>query len=146
MKFCKRQSPSGKGLKFTRGWMGCKIGVNWQFTAQRTTTTGKPPLQICPALPCSSDTCHAPACRCGSSDIPNQLDPEETPQMIVVTFENAINEWSYSVYDNILREERVNPNGCPITATFFVSHEWTDYSSVQTLYSKGHEIGVLGLT
>ena len=25
-------------------------------------------------------------------------------------------------------------------ATFYVSHEWTDYSQVQDLYSDGHEI------
>ena len=25
---------------------------------------------------------------------------------------------------------RFNPNGCPIKATFYVSHEWTDYAQV----------------
>ena len=30
--------------------------------------------------------------------------------------------------------------GCPISATFYVSHEWTDYSHVQNVYSDGHEI------
>ncbi|OQV16218.1 hypothetical protein BV898_09702 [Hypsibius exemplaris] len=113
---------------------------------QRTTTTSKPELQACPALPCSSDTCKGPNCRCGSSDIPGGLDPEETPQMVLLTFENAITEWSYSVYENLLRDDRLNPNGCRIKASFFVSHEWTDYSSVQTLYSKGHEVDVLGVT
>ena len=114
------------------------------FLAQRT-TTDRPELQVCPAPPCNSSTCASPRCRCGSSDIPNGIDPEDMPQMIVITFENAINEWTYSVYENILREDRKNPNGCPIKATFFVSHEWTDYSNVQNLYSRGHEIDVLGI-
>ena len=35
---------------------------------------------------------------------------------------------------------RKNPNGCPISATFYVSHEWTDYGLVQSLYSDGHEV------
>lgn len=35
---------------------------------------------------------------------------------------------------------RFNPNGCPIKATFYVSHEWTDYAQVQDLYADGHEI------
>ncbi|GAV02037.1 hypothetical protein RvY_12650 [Ramazzottius varieornatus] len=114
--------------------------------APQRTTTGRPELQVCPARPCNSSTCTAPRCRCGSSDIPNGMDPEDVPQMIIITFENAINEWTYSVYQSILREDRKNPNGCPIKATFFVSHEWTDYSSVQNLYSSGHEMAVLGVS
>ena len=30
---------------------------------------------------------------------------------------------------------RRNPNQCPIKSTFYVSHEWTDYSQVQDLYA-----------
>ena len=37
-------------------------------------------------------------------------------------------------------KDRLNPDGCPIAATFYVSHEWTDYALVQSLYSDGHEI------
>jgi len=40
----------------------------------------------------------------------------------------------------LFEKGRVNPNGCPISATFYVSHEWTDYSQVQNLYAGGHEI------
>ena len=38
------------------------------------------------------------------------------------------------------RKNRVNPNGCPILATFYISHEWTDYAQVQNLYADGHEV------
>ena len=41
---------------------------------------------------------------------------------------------------------RLNPNGCPIKATFYVSHEWTDYSQVQNLYANGHEIALHTIT
>ncbi|TDG46670.1 hypothetical protein AWZ03_006850 [Drosophila navojoa] len=41
---------------------------------------------------------------------------------------------------DLFEKGRVNPNGCPITATFYVSHEWTDYSQVQNLYADGHEM------
>ena len=37
----------------------------------------------------------------------------------------------------IFHPSRKNPNGCPIAATFYVSHEWTDYGLVQSLYSGG---------
>lgn len=33
-----------------------------------------------------------------------------------------------------------NPNGCNISATFFVSHEYTNYCMLQTLYHQRHEI------
>ena len=35
-----------------------------------------------------------------------------------------------------------NPNGCPLSATFFVSTQYTDYWRVQRLYSTGHEIAI----
>jgi hypothetical protein len=44
------------------------------------------------------------------------------------------------LYSDLFERGRVNPNGCPISATFYVSHEWTDYSQVQNLYSDGHEM------
>lgn len=34
----------------------------------------------------------------------------------------------------------INPNGCPLSATFYVSTQYTDYSHVQRMYSLGHEI------
>lgn len=35
---------------------------------------------------------------------------------------------------------KVNPNGCNISATFFVSHEYTDYVMLNELYHKRHAI------
>ena len=40
----------------------------------------------------------------------------------------------------------MNPNGCTAKATFFVSHKYTNYSAVQELHRKGHEIGVFSIT
>ena len=33
-----------------------------------------------------------------------------------------------------------NPNGCPVSATFFVSTEYNDYSLTQRMYNQGNEI------
>ena len=41
----------------------------------------------------------------------------------------------FSASQEIFHPSRKNPNGCPIAATFYVSHEWTDYGLVQSLYS-----------
>ena len=43
-------------------------------------------------------------------------------------------------YHELFPSDRLNPNGCPVSATFFVSHNWTDYRMVKELYLAGHEI------
>ena len=70
-----------------------------------------------------------------------KLTLEETPQLVLITFEDAVNDVHNKAFEMLFNtSERFNPNGCPIRGTFFVSHEWTDYSLVQNLYADGHEI------
>ena len=58
-----------------------------------------------------------------------------------MTFDDAINEINNGIYTELFSEKvRLNPNGCPIRATFYISHEWTDYNMVQDLYADGHEM------
>lgn len=57
-----------------------------------------------------------------------------------MTFDDAINEVNSEHYEDLFNRGRKNPNGCPISASFYVSHEWTDYSLVQNLYADGHEM------
>lgn len=68
------------------------------------------------------------------------LPGEEVPQIVLLTFDDAINDLNKGLYQDIFEKGHTNPNGCPITATFYVSHEWTDYSQVQNLYAEGHEM------
>lgn len=63
----------------------------------------------------------------------------EVPQIVLMTFDDAVSDLNKAYFDEIFKSERVNPNGCPISATFYVSHEWTDYRLVQDLYADGHE-------
>lgn len=65
---------------------------------------------------------------------------KETPQIVLLTFDDAINDLNIPIYEDLFEKGRKNPNGCPITATFYVSHEWTDYSQVQNMYAVGHEM------
>lgn len=67
------------------------------------------------------------------------LPISEVPQMVLITFDDAVNDLNKMYYEELFERGRINPNGCPITATFYVSHEWTDYSQVQNLYADGHE-------
>ena len=50
-----------------------------------------------------------------------------------------MNDLNKQFYEDLF-EGRYNPNGCPMKATFYVSHEWTDYAQVQDLYADGHEM------
>lgn len=43
-------------------------------------------------------------------------------------------------------KNRKNPNGCPIHATFYVSHEYNNYQYVQKLWNGGHEISAHSIT
>nr|CAD7428593.1 unnamed protein product [Timema monikensis] len=65
---------------------------------------------------------------------------EEIPQIVLLTFDDSANDLNKGLYSDLFEKGRTNPNGCPIAATFYVSHEWTDYSHVQNLYASGHEI------
>lgn len=68
------------------------------------------------------------------------LPVEDVPQIVLLTFDDAVNDLNKQYYIELFESGRRNPNGCPITATFYVSHEWTDYSQVQNLYVDGHEM------
>ena len=92
-------------------------------------------------IPCSAQTnCHLPNCYCDAEKIPGGLAVTETPQIVMVTFDDAVNGENIALINRFFQPNRTNPNGCPITGTFFVSNDWTDYRLVGDLYQKGHEI------
>ncbi|XP_034253709.1 uncharacterized protein LOC117652726 [Thrips palmi] len=92
------------------------------------------------AAKCRKDVCLLPDCNCGGKDIPGDLEPEQVPQIVLLTFDDAVNDLNKGLYQDLFEKGRTNPNGCPIAATFYVSHEWTDYGQVQSLYADGHEM------
>ncbi|XP_047520726.1 uncharacterized protein LOC125060028 isoform X2 [Pieris napi] len=97
------------------------------------------PLPDKTAAKCRKDVCLLPDCFCGGKDIPGNLPVDEVPQIVLITFDDAVSDLNKMYYEELFERGRVNPNGCPISATFYVSHEWTDYSQVQNLYADGHE-------
>ncbi|KAH9528626.1 chitin binding [Dermatophagoides farinae] len=92
--------------------------------------------------------CRLPKCFCPDVKPPSGLKRKEIPQMILLTFDDAVNDVNFPLYQEIFERQtkRTNPNGCPMKGTFFVSHEWTDYGKVQTLYARGHEIASHSIT
>jgi len=89
--------------------------------------------------------CHAGSRVDVSVSPPGGLTPTNTPQLVLMTFDDAVNDSSFNVVQQFL-PGRVNPNGTPIQATFFVSTRWSDYWLVNRLYAQGHEIAVHTMT
>ncbi|CAL1677021.1 unnamed protein product [Lasius platythorax] len=112
----------------------------YRYPPARPATIYPTPQVDKPAAKCRKDVCLLPDCNCGGSDIPGDYLPEEIPQIVLLTFDDSVNDLNKGLYADLFEKGRKNPNGCPISATFYVSHEWTDYSQVQNLYASGHEI------
>ncbi|KAK3922979.1 Chitin deacetylase 8 [Frankliniella fusca] len=112
----------------------------YKFPPSRPESVYPTPTPDKSAAKCRKDVCLLPDCNCGGKDIPGDLSPEEVPQIVLLTFDDSVNDLNKGLYTDLFEKGRTNPNGCPIAATFYVSHEWTDYSQVQNLYSAGHEI------
>ena len=52
-----------------------------------------------PAQPCSPDVCKLPDCRCSGTDIPGNLQRVKVPQMIMLSFDDAVNgQVSFSLH------------------------------------------------
>ena len=130
----------------------------------RPMTLYETPVPLSIATKCSEELCRLPDCFCGDTKVPGDLiwnlkqkshfhlgvtgglPVNEIPQLVLISFDDAVNDINWHIYEELLNSGRSNPNGCPIKATFYVSHEWTDYSQVQTLYSRGHEIASHSIT
>ena len=99
------------------------------------------------AKKCNENLCTG-NCRCGSALVPSGHNPKKIPQVVLLTFDDSVNDLNWEIYKELFDEKpkRLNPNGCPISATFYVSHEWTDYGQVQSLYANGHEIASHSIT
>ncbi|XP_070171595.1 uncharacterized protein Cda5 isoform X2 [Polyergus mexicanus] len=112
----------------------------YRYPPSRPATIYPTPQVDKPAAKCRKDVCLLPDCNCGGADIPGGIPVVQTPQIVLLTFDDAVNDLNKPLYSELFENGRKNPNGCPISATFYVSHEWTDYSQVQNLYADGHEM------
>ncbi|XP_015108931.1 uncharacterized protein LOC107035846 [Diachasma alloeum] len=100
------------------------------------------------AFPCDPEKCSLPNCWCShdGKQIPGNLTISNVPQMITITFDDAVNAENFDLYTKLFNDDRKNPNGCPIRATFYVSHQYTNYRDVQYLWNGGHEIAAHSVT
>ena len=95
-----------------------------------------------PAQPCDTAKCQLPSCVCASTAIPGGLQPKDTPQIVMFSFDDGLRDQDYKTYYSPVFNGRKNPNGCQVSLTYFVSHNFTDYSLVEHVYAvDGAEIG-----
>lgn len=76
---------------------------------------------------------------------PMNFTLQETPQMVILTFEDSINAINIGYYRK-LYDKMSAGNGCPIGVTYFTNHEYNDYSLLHEVYTKGHDLSVQSIT
>lgn len=78
---------------------------------------------------CDPTSCRLPDCLCASTSPPGGLSPDEVPQFVVFTADDAIQSYTLDAVNQFLAQ-RANPNGCKPRMTYFTSIEYTNYSQV----------------
>ncbi|TMW45108.1 hypothetical protein DOY81_009812, partial [Sarcophaga bullata] len=105
-------------------------------------------IELKEAEPCSQEKCQPPNCRCSGMTLPKaefKGHEKEIPQFITVTFDDAVTGLNYLQYQELFNNLK-NPDHCEVKATFYVSHEYTDYTKLNALYNEGHEIALHSIT
>ncbi|BGP58087.1 hypothetical protein JCM8202_006212 [Rhodotorula sphaerocarpa] len=88
---------------------------------------------------CDASKCKLPDCLCASTSPPGGLSPQDVPQFVTFTADDAIQSYTLEVMNHFLAN-RSNPNGCPPRMTYFTSLSYTNYSMVTEWYVAGNEI------
>ena len=71
------------------------------------------------------------------------IQAKDTPQIVVVSFENGINSANVDRYRSLLK--LTNPNGCQSRGSFYIEDDFSNYAVVHDLFKDGHEIGIHSL-
>jgi hypothetical protein len=89
------------------------------------------PTEAIVAKHCDPRACLLPSCRCSNTEIPGGVHVRDAPQFVILTFDDAVTQINSEFYKQAF-DNRTNPDGCPVSATYFVSHEYTDYTKVSS--------------
>jgi len=54
----------------------------------------------------------------------------------MISFDDAVTNLNFNLYTELFDGLR-NPNNCPVTTTYFVSDQNTNYDRVRELFAKG---------
>ena len=90
---------------------------------------------------CDATNCAAPGCMCASNSAPGGLKPEDIPQFILITHDDAVNAFSNKAVTNVINRF-TNPNGCNVPATWFTLQAGSDCNIVKSLWERNSEIAL----
>jgi len=77
-----------------------------------------------------------------STSPPGGFDPADTPQIVLLTFDDSVTTASVELVQQVLTNH-FNPNGDAIKATFFVAlNVGYDFYAIRQLYDAGHEVAL----
>uniref|UniRef100_A0A4D5RKZ7 Putative peritrophic membrane chitin binding protein n=1 Tax=Ixodes scapularis TaxID=6945 RepID=A0A4D5RKZ7_IXOSC len=87
-------------------------------------------------------------CMCASIKPPNGIEAKDMPQLVMLAFEGAVNTVNMPFYRELMdtTDRKNKQSGCRIGTTFFVNHEYLDYSAVHELHNRGSEIALRSIT
>ncbi|XP_033742092.1 uncharacterized protein LOC117328705 [Pecten maximus] len=88
--------------------------------------------------------CHLPDCFCQTFFHP--LDRHTIPQMVYFGFDDGVREYIIPYLDQLFGETRKNPNGCPVSVSFYVSGDNTNYDVLRDFYHRGYELASHSVT
>ncbi|CAF3002603.1 unnamed protein product [Rotaria socialis] len=98
---------------------------------------------ICIDKPCTKKNCQLPSCQCAIiNKNPTSFNNTDIPQLVLLTFVGNLNKHTFEPVRSILHPIFRNPNQCPISSTFFVNDNFTDYCLVQRLFDNHNEIAM----
>ncbi|CAF0943745.1 unnamed protein product [Adineta steineri] len=98
---------------------------------------------FCADTSCTKLNCQLPSCQCPTSNSnPTSLNVTDIPQLVLFTFVGNLNQYTFDSVRSILNPAHRNPNKCPISSTFFVNDNFTDYCLVQRLFNNHNEIAM----
>jgi len=107
--------------------------------------TTEPPANT--AKRCKESDCELPWCFCSSdgTKIPGGLSLDDTPQMVLIMLDGAVNQNNYRIYRRLFKDVE-SPNSCPALGTFFLIHHYNNYRDVMALRHLGHEMAVSSIS
>lgn len=88
---------------------------------------------------CDPAVCTLPDCHCASVNPPGGLAPHETPQFILVTFDDGVSAYWESFVTELLKGLQ-NPGGRKTLRTYFVNVKDSNPKLIRSVYDAGHEI------
>ncbi|XP_060080806.1 uncharacterized protein LOC132560171 [Ylistrum balloti] len=94
----------------------------------------------------SSGQCRPPDCFCCRGELGLDIRLSEVPQIVFFTFDDALTDRAAEFYNRLFNNSRLNPNGCPISMTMFISHTDTQYNHVTEFHRRGMEIAAHSVT